>query len=150
MQLSNINMKPKLLSILILAALLPLVLSSALTYQLVSKALMQKSYDQLIAIREIKKHQIESFFKERQGDVQVLANIPQTLEAFRALDNAFKTEGGPNGNFQGKGNENYEAPSPYKTVHNQYFSFFKYFMSQYGYYDLFLMDAENGDISFTS
>lgn len=34
-----------------------------------SGALMHKSYDQLTAIREMKKGQIERYFSERQGDM---------------------------------------------------------------------------------
>lgn len=142
-------MKTKLTATLVLTAMIPLFICCIFTYHLVSKELMQKSYDELLAIREIKKHQIEGFFADRLHDVKVLSQIPHTQEAYMALDMAFKEEGGHKGAFKGLTNERYEAPQSYKILHDLYFPFFKYYMEQYGYYDLFLMDADNGDISFT-
>ena len=149
MKFSDVRMKPKLIVVLMMTAILPLIVSGGFTDKLVSKALMEKSYNQLLAIREIKKNQIESFFAERLGDVKVLSRIPQVLQAFTALDTVFKSEGGSQGNFTGNTKEVYDAPATYKKIHDQYFPFLKYYMEQYGYYDLFLMDAENGDICFT-
>ena len=39
-----------------------------------SNALLDSSYSQLTAIREIKKSQIENYFAERKGDLQILVN----------------------------------------------------------------------------
>ncbi|MGL1930509.1 MAG: methyl-accepting chemotaxis protein [Desulfotalea sp.] len=148
-KLTDIKMKTKLISILVLTAMVPLIVSAIFTYKLVSKALMQKSYDQLTAIRQIKSNQIESFFKERLGDVLVLANNPTTVKAYQDIDRAFKEESGNGGSFQGRLNGAYDAPSAYKSVHDEYFDVLEYYMTQYGYYDLFFMDAQDGDISFT-
>ncbi|NQU64251.1 MAG: methyl-accepting chemotaxis protein, partial [SAR324 cluster bacterium] len=46
-------------------------------------------------------------------------------------------------------NEKFDAPAAYRKVHDRYIANLKFYMEQYGYYDLFLMDAEHGDISFT-
>ena len=34
-------------------------------------------------------------------------------------------------------------------MHEKYFPTFKYYLEQYGYYDIFLMDPDHGDVSFT-
>jgi methyl-accepting chemotaxis protein len=53
-----------------------------------SDALMEKSYGQLVAVRGIKKAQIETYFAEREGDMGVLEETVSTLrkEAFEKLE----------------------------------------------------------------
>ncbi len=188
--LNNIKMKPKLITLFLLVGLVPLVIVGWWGSRLSENALMTKSFAQLdgvrtikqaqidkffterqgdmqvltetvstlrkeafnnlTAIRESKKSQIERFFAERLGDAQVLADNPFTLEAFKALDAALDAGGGTeSGNFVGRTNEQYDAPASYKTVHDKYFPTFKYYMQQYGYYDIFLMSPDQGDTSFT-
>ncbi len=52
-----------------------------------SADLEQKAYNQLVALRDVKKGQIEKYFDERQGDMGVLVETVKTLrsEAFNKL-----------------------------------------------------------------
>ncbi len=112
--------------------------------------LRQEAFAKLTAIQASKQAQIERFFAERQGDALVLADNPFVHQAFKALDAAFDVAGGATGGqFKGLTGEKYTAPASYRAVHDRYFPTFKYYMEQYGYYDIFLMDAGNGDTSFT-
>ncbi len=148
--LKNISLKPKLISLFIIAAIVPLAIACFIAIQLAGKALMAGSYHQLEAIRTIKGKQITSFFNERLGDIKVLANDPYVLQAFKDLDAAFEAGGGARGGkFKGHTNEKYDAPQAYKKVHDKYFDFFKYYMEQYSYYDIFLLSPDHGDTSFT-
>lgn len=88
--IKNIKMKPKLITLFLLVGIIPLALVGWIASSVAGKALMKKSFDGLEAVREIKKNQIEGFFKERLGDVEVLANNPFVLQAFKDLDNAFR------------------------------------------------------------
>ena len=115
-----------------------------------SKALSDEASNQLAAIRAIKKTQIENFFAERMDDAIVLAENPFTHQAFKDLNAALDANGGvTSGNFRGNTNGQYDAPAAFKAVHDKYYPTFAHYMEQYGYYDLFLMGAEHGDISFT-
>ena len=148
--LKNIAMKPKLIVMFTMATIIPLAIASWCSIDLAGKALMEESFAQLEAIRTIKGNQITSFFNERLGDVRVLANDPFVIQAFKDLDAAFEEGGGSKGEkFKGHTNESYDAPGEYKKVHDKYFDFFKYYMEQYSYYDIFLMCPEHGDTSFT-
>ncbi len=150
MRLKNVKLRPKLVFLFILTALIPVIIVGLLSARLSEKALMKTSYAQLEAIREVKKSQIETFFNERLGDVKVLADNPFTLAAFDALNDAMKEAGGgKSGQFTGHTKGKYDAPGSYTAVHDSYYETFNYYMDQYGYYDLFLMDAENGEIVFT-
>ncbi len=71
-RLKDIKMKPKLISLFLIAGLVPLVLVGWWSGREASNALMEKSYEQLTAVRGIKQAQIENFFLERRGDMGVL------------------------------------------------------------------------------
>lgn len=110
----------------------------------------QSAVDKLEVSRDMKASQIERFFAERIGDAKVLASNPHTREAYNELARAFRESGGSSsGAFKGKGNFQYDSPFGYEIVHDMYYSGFKTYMEEYGYYDLFLMDADKGDILFT-
>ncbi len=118
--------------------------------QISEEALGRRAFDQLVAVREIKKTQIESFFAERISNARVLADSPFVHHAFQELNAALDAGGGfAGGSFKGHSNGKYDAPTEYITVHDKYFPTLKYYMDQYDYYDLFLMSADHGDTFFT-
>ncbi len=86
--LRNIKMKPKLIGLFLLVGLIPLIFVGVWSGRLATDALMTKNYDQLTNVREIKKAQIEKFFAERQGDMDVLVETVETLRkgAFEKLE----------------------------------------------------------------
>ncbi|MDP3481229.1 MAG: methyl-accepting chemotaxis protein [Desulfoprunum sp.] len=149
MQWKNIKIQPKLICLFILVALVPLALTGWWSARLSKQALHTKSHDQLESIREIKRVQVESFFNDRLRDVKVLANTPNIAEAFKALDASMKNEGGAGASFKGLNNGKFEAPAAYQAVHGRYFPTLQFYLEQYGYYDLFLMDADQGLVCFT-
>jgi methyl-accepting chemotaxis protein len=100
--------------------------------------------------RDLKATQIENFFAERLGDANVLAANPNTVEALKKMQLSFVAYGGSNsGAFKGKGNFSYDSPPPYKKVHDRYHPVFKHYMEEYSYYDVFLMDADQGDVIYS-
>ncbi|RJX35970.1 MAG: methyl-accepting chemotaxis protein [Desulfurivibrio sp.] len=88
LNLNNVKMKPKLISLFLLAGLIPLALVGWWGANLARKALVRQAYNQLEGVREIKKKQIERFFAEREGDMGVLMETVGTLrhEAFAKLE----------------------------------------------------------------
>ena len=88
MKLKDVKMKPKLISVFLLVGLVPLALVGWWSSHLATIALMEKSYNQLEAVRGIKKAQIENYFDERKGDMGVLIETVGVLrkEAFAKLD----------------------------------------------------------------
>ena len=149
-KLKNIKLKPKLIALFLLVGVIPLMLVAIIAINTATDSLMTKSFDQLIAIRDIKASQIESFFGERIGDAKVLADNPFIHDAFKAFDAAFDAGGGTNGGkFKGYTNYKFDAPEEYKAVHEKYHANLKFYMEQYGYYDIFLMCPDDGDVSYT-
>lgn len=149
-KLKDIKLGTRLTGAFLAISIIPLVISGLLAMNIATNSLSEKAFDQLEAVREIKKNQIESYFSERIKDITVLANNPFTIDAVKTLDKAFDLEGGAEkSNFQGHANEQFDAPESYRKVHDQYFPIFKQYMEQYGYYDIFLMCTDHGDTSFT-
>ncbi|MDH5525662.1 MAG: methyl-accepting chemotaxis protein, partial [Desulfobulbaceae bacterium] len=88
LNLNNIKMKPKLISLFLLAGLIPLSLVGWWAADLSRKALVKQSYNQLEGLREIKKNQIHNFFQEREGDMAVLLETVASLkqDAFEKIE----------------------------------------------------------------
>jgi methyl-accepting chemotaxis protein len=146
----NVKIGNKLVILFILAALIPIIVVGLISSSLSEKALMKAAYSQLEAITEIKKVQIETFFGERIGDVNVLADNPFVEQAFHALEDAMVESGGArSGKFSGHTGGRYDAPAAYKQIHDTYYPFFNYYMEQYGYFDVFLIGPADGEVIFS-
>ncbi len=87
-QIKDIKMKPKLMAVFLLVGLIPLILVGWWSVRVATDGLMAKSYAQLENVRQIKKVQIEKYFAERQGDLDVLMETVGTLRqnAFEKLE----------------------------------------------------------------
>ncbi len=77
----------KLIASFLAIGIIPLLISGFISSHHSSTALKNASFNQLTGVREIKKTQIENFFKERQGDMNVLMETVSTMqdEAFNSL-----------------------------------------------------------------
>ncbi len=86
--MSNVRMKPKLMTLLLLAGLVPLVLVGWWSSREAGDALMLAAYNQLVSMREVKKSQLERYFSERKGDMSVLLEMVETVKtaAFTKLN----------------------------------------------------------------
>ncbi len=140
----------KMLVIFVTINLIAIVSVAVFSIINASNELTKASFNQLTAVQQIKKVQIETFFHERMGDVRVLANSPYVKQAFLDMNNVFADTGGFESNkYKGYTNGRFDAPDEYKIVHDNYISFFEYYMEQYGYYDIFLLDPNDGETIFT-
>ena len=150
MRLKDLNLNLKLTSAFLIVGITAIAVLGFLSIQAASKALTREAFNKLETVRQIKKHQIESFFAERLGDVAVLAENPFTQEAAQALSQAFAAHGGNRDRaFRGLNQGQYHAPKDYREIHDQFFPVFKHYAQVYGYYDLFLMTPDQGDIYFS-
>ena len=135
------------LQVILLTALSLILLASITTYISTSKsksALMDNSYSTLTTVRDMKKNQIQSFFSERIGDINVLARANNT---HALVDDLLSVE--KELNVQGR--DAYPVNHPLaiakKAPHE---AFFKGYMDDYGYYDIFMISAEYGHVMYTA
>ena len=141
----KLNLKKKLLILFLLVGILPLTFIGVYSYLQAHKALEKASFNQLKSINGIKKSQIETYFNERFGDISVLSNDPYVIEAVTELGRT-NLEAKEKGYLRGMGNMKY---TPYREAHDKYHSFFKHYMDTYGYYDVFLISATEGNVFYT-
>ena len=104
-----------------------------LTYKALAPAIRNMAINHLISVREIKKMQIQNFFHERYGDINVLSKNPLVVQSLPRFSNAFKA-----GGFD---------DSSYKQVDTYYGPLLEHFLRQYGYKNMFLVDTD-GNICF--
>ena len=94
----DLSMKIQLIVFFLAVGVVPLAVAAWLSYsgadgaltaaeQQASDSLKNQTFSQLVALRDVKKQQIEQYFSEREGDMGVLVETVATLreEAFKKL-----------------------------------------------------------------
>jgi len=142
--LKNISIKTQVLGLVIISLI---ILSTILTFASISEsknALMKKSYDSLTSSRDSKSNQIQNFFKERIGDIDVIAKSKDVKELVEDLKYVHKELGV-------KGTDTYPVENTLakeKTAPHE--EFFQQYMTEYGYYDVFIICAKHGHVMYTA
>ena len=113
------KLKNKLLITFLAIALTPMLLVGAISSYVASSTIEKQTFSQLVAVREIKKSQIEAYFVERKGDIEVLSGTIQKILDFSTLESL---------NVSSHDNHQY----------------FETFIKAYGYYDFFIIDNTGG------
>lgn len=157
----KITLNVKILMLFIVAGLLPLIVSGFLSYNVANKSLHEQTFQHLISVRDIKKRQIEGYFEKISSQVSALSSVPTISEAIKDMRTAFR-EIGPE-----KVHELYVTKNPYikekktseylnaldgsgySNLHAEYHPFFKNLLEKSGFYDIFLIDAETGNILYS-
>jgi len=117
------KLQHKLLLAFLAIALVPTLIVGGIASFISSSTIEEQAFHQLVSVREIKKSQIESYFAERKGDIEVLASTIQKVLDFSSIG-ALNT-----------------------SAHDNH-AYFDQFIKAYGYYDFFLID-ESGEIFYT-
>ncbi|GJQ59181.1 MAG: hypothetical protein SCALA701_19820 [Candidatus Scalindua sp.] len=97
-------------------------------------AIKNEAFNHLITARELLHHEIEDYFRERFGNVDVLARDPIVEEALVQLSESFNTYG-------------LDSPQYNQTL-NRYQSLMEHYVASYGYINIFLVNS-NGDVIFS-
>ncbi len=175
-RLKDIPMKPKLIMFFLLTGLIPLAVVGVWSSILGTDALMEKSYEELRAVREIKKGQIERFFGEREADMAVLVQTVDLLqrEAFQQLatvqeikqaqledyfrkrisdvevlaasDTIFQALQGFKSAYEYEGER--VGGAAWLDAEKRFGDWLNRYAAAYGYYDLFLIDPA-GEVIYT-
>ena len=172
----NMKLGTKLLLTFLAVGLVPFGIIGGIALYKASGALSNQAFNQLEAVREIKKAQIEKFFAERKGDMGVLVETVGTLrkEAFDKLQ-AVQTikKNQIEGYFAERlgdiavlsGNDTVIAATEafekaflaegrkvggtqWKAAEARFAPWLSQYKQEYGYYDLFLI-SKGGDVLYT-
>jgi len=124
---TNLNIGKKLTTAFLLVSIIPFAMLGAISIQSSSSALEQASFNELEAVRSIKKTQIEEYFQSTKSDLDVLR---ETLERALLSDK-----------------NNVAAFEPKYTADES--DYYNIYIEKTGYYDLFLINPD-GYIFYTA
>ena len=143
MNWKDFTIKKQLIIALLIVGITPFAIMGITSYFKAETAVMDESYSKLTAVRDIKLNQLSQFFTFRKADLEVLAKSGE-IKAFtkdlQTIDskigvNAFKK---------------YPVKHPLvQKVTRKYHPYLKSFMETYGYYDVFLIEANTGHVVYT-
>ena len=139
----DIRIRPKLLLLFLVTGILPLAIVGSLSYKLARDALLEKSFNQLLTVQDIRKNQVRDLFQERFDDIKVLAgsqnviNITSELNQYNTVNKSsafgiFRTD-----------------TEAYKRVVDKYSSMFSEFVQAYGFDDLYILCEAHGHVMYS-
>jgi methyl-accepting chemotaxis protein len=112
-----------------------LITLSLVSYKFLKNAIKVEAFNHLASARELLKSQIEGYFKDRFGDVDVLSSNPVTGQAFSRLSKAFHASG-------------LESPQ-YTKMADLYQPLMEHYLTDYGYVNIYFVDKD-GDVMFSA
>lgn len=175
--INNISIKPKLISLFLLVGLVPLAIVGWFSIQKSEQTLEAASFNQLEAVRDIKKAQMNDYFHGIINSIDALEIIVKNIQTesynklnavsslkksqlemyfhFREVDikslahNSFAIDA--LSQFSQAFDQNSANPTDndaWEKVHQDFDKWFKDYIKLYGYYDIFLISS-NGNVVYT-
>lgn len=162
LRLRDIKLRPKLIGLFLIVGIVPIAVVGIWSANRASAALMEKSYAQLVNVRDIKRGQIEAFFEERHSDLEVVTEMVANLEenAFDRLRIAHELKRSEVERYFNErlgdvqalaGNASLVAAirlGAYGPISAQYGAWFTRYVELYGYHDLFVITS-GGTVAYT-
>ncbi|EKD39129.1 MAG: GAF sensor hybrid histidine kinase, partial [uncultured bacterium] len=143
MRFSDIPIRRKLILTFIVIGMLPLAIVGFFGDRLVTRSLLDKSFDKLVTIQALKKKQVESVFKRFENDLKSLAASERLSTLITDFEN-YRHE------------TDVAATSPlavetagYRGLVEKYQATYLEYIETYGYHDLKVISSLTGQVVFT-
>jgi methyl-accepting chemotaxis protein len=139
----NMTIKTKIVSITMVGLILLAGILGAISIISSKNVLMKKNYDTLTSVNKSKKTQIENFFAERIGDINVIVKSKDVRDLVNDLiyvHNKLHTQ------------EDDKYPVNNQLVKDKtapHEPFFQNYAKEYGYYDIFIICAKHGHVMYS-
>lgn len=144
MNWNKFTIKKQLIIALMLVGIVPFIVMGASSYFKAEEAVMKESYNKLEAVRDIKLKQLEQLFHFRKADLNVLASttdIKNFIEDLARIDSKIGMDP----------MKSYPVQHPLvQQITKKYDAYFQKFMTTYKYYDVFLIDADDGHVVYSA
>ena len=133
----------KLTFMFLIVSIVPLAIIGYLSQEKSKKALEKSAFNQLISVGTIKSEQITDFLDRKFRDLDMLAKARNTVEAFGDLK-AYHDAGGatPEGPYD-------IASTNYQKIYAEIDPFFRDYLKEYNFSDIFFMCAAHGHVMYT-
>ncbi len=156
------SLRTKLVLFFLSLSLLPLIVVGLLTFRQAQASLHQEAFNKLIAVRNLKAKQIETYFRQVEQDVRLASKDRRVIEALNHMGSAMELdlreswdpEGGQSraqqirAAFLGKPAKSSDASGDnsvvraYSSFHSASYSYFDELTRVKGYDDIFLITRE--------
>jgi len=139
----DVTIRTKNLGLLFGSMLLITLVTTYMVTTQSKEVMLKESYKSLMTSNEIKKAQLEEFFQFRANDIKVLArskNITSLVNDLNGLDETLNID--PKGSFPVDNPAIKEITQPHEK-------YFKEYVKDYGYYDIYLIDPVDGHIIYS-
>lgn len=83
------SLKSRLVILFLTLVMVPIMLIAYFSYSSAKDAIQKESFNKLTAIREIKKRQIENYFKQIRGDIYYLSTRPWFVNSVKKLKKTY-------------------------------------------------------------
>jgi methyl-accepting chemotaxis protein len=134
--MKNISIKMQVIALVIISLVVLATITTLVSVTKSKDSLVKNSYDGLSTVRGMKRFQIEKFFDERVGDINVLARSEDLHNLTTGLLYAKKE-------LDIKADEPFPTDSKVIKDETSHFeNFFQNYMKDYGYYDIFVVSKE--------
>lgn len=130
----GMKISTKMLVTFLLISLVPLVIVSMLSLNRASDSLETAAKNQLLSMMNMKKENIEQYFRERQADINILSQLTEVRQGILDFSEVVQENG-------------YDSQA-YQQVEAEYHRLFQDYIERYQYYDLFFIDMD-GEIVYT-
>ncbi|WP_228155925.1 methyl-accepting chemotaxis protein [Poseidonibacter lekithochrous] len=140
----NMTIKAKVITLLVVSLSLLTIVLATFSVSKAKDSLVSQNYAMLTAARDSKLNQITNFFNERIGDINVLsrsADIKELIEDLEMISENIDT------NKSGAYPVNNAL---FKRATNMHEDYFQNYMKDYGYYDIFLIDGNSGQVIYSA
>lgn len=142
--MEKFSLKAQVISLVIASLVLLAIITTYISVSKSKSALLKDSYSSLTMVRDMKKNQIEKFFDERIGDINVLARSKDLEHLVVELISTHNELGvGDKEPYPVNDKMALEKTAPYEE-------FFQSYMSDYGYYDVFVICAKHGHVMYSA
>ncbi len=106
-------------------------------------AMTWEAFQKLSVVQQLKKAELESLFARIEDDISTLVSSEEVMLLYRAL-NLYADEKGI------RPDDPFDVKSPrYQAIYKRHAPFFHEFIKRHGYYDVFLISADGGQVMFT-
>jgi methyl-accepting chemotaxis protein len=133
----------KLVILFLLVGIIPIIIVSLISIFITSQQLDVSARNKLEAVRNLKKNQITDYFEAFKTEVEALSQTVTNVEFNKSLrDYVYSID------IDEK--DNYPVDTPeYERLYNKYYDYYDKIIEKYGYYDVFIIGKNFGQIAFT-
>ena len=141
-RLKNVKIKPKLIGAFLIVGLLPLLIAVFILLRHSEAYLMDKSFEELKAVKTIKTNQIIDCFEKCAQDIDVLTQSTDIINAYKDFRDFHDLNNvGPRDSFP--------LTEEYYEIYDRHNKFLHHIVDTYGYHDAFILCAAHGHVMYS-